>query len=173
MDLALAVESALVDGSDLVGMSIDWSKCFDIMPQNIAFKLAERQGTHPRVLQPVLGTLWMDQRIGGCMKSGSACGAGNRRGHMSGIESAAGIDKIVTIQAMSSTKLPPEQRADSPMCLSCGEQPEDENHMLDARRERQIPNMDDRLLWPLCAWRCGIFLEDSEAVGCLGRRWCE
>ena len=30
MDLALSVESALVDGSDLVGMSIDWSKCFHL-----------------------------------------------------------------------------------------------------------------------------------------------
>ena len=51
--LALAVESALVDGSDLVGMSIDWSKCFDRVLQGIAFKLAERQGIHRRVLQPL------------------------------------------------------------------------------------------------------------------------
>ena len=29
MDLSLSVESALVDGSDLVGMSIDWSKYFE------------------------------------------------------------------------------------------------------------------------------------------------
>ena len=28
MDLSMIVESALADGSDLVGMSIDWSKCF-------------------------------------------------------------------------------------------------------------------------------------------------
>ena len=55
MDLALAVESALVDGSDLVGMSIDWSKIFDRVPQGIAFQLAERQGIHPRVLQPLRG----------------------------------------------------------------------------------------------------------------------
>ena len=26
VDIALSVESALVDGSDLLGMSIDWSK---------------------------------------------------------------------------------------------------------------------------------------------------
>ena len=32
MDLSLSVESALVDCSDLVGMSIDWSKCFDGVP---------------------------------------------------------------------------------------------------------------------------------------------
>ena len=32
MDLALSVESALVNGSDLVGVSIDWSKCFDRVP---------------------------------------------------------------------------------------------------------------------------------------------
>ena len=55
MDFELAVTSALVDGSDLVGMSIDWSKCVDRVPQGIAFKLAERQGAHPRVLQPLRG----------------------------------------------------------------------------------------------------------------------
>ena len=46
MDLSMTVESALADGSDLVGMSIDWSKCFDRVPQGIAFQLAERQGLH-------------------------------------------------------------------------------------------------------------------------------
>ena len=55
MDLSLSVESALVDGSDLVGMSIDWSKCFDRVPQRIAIQLAERQGFFPRVLQPLRG----------------------------------------------------------------------------------------------------------------------
>ena len=37
------MESALVDGSDLVGMLIDWSKCFDKVPQGIALEFAERQ----------------------------------------------------------------------------------------------------------------------------------
>ena len=46
MDLSLSVESALVDGSDLVGMSVDWSNCFDRVPQRIAFQLAERQSAH-------------------------------------------------------------------------------------------------------------------------------
>ena len=46
MDLSLSVESALVYGSDLVGMSVDWSNCFDRVPQRIAFQLAERQGLH-------------------------------------------------------------------------------------------------------------------------------
>ena len=49
MDLSLSVESALVGGSDLMGMSIDRG------PQGIAFQLAERQGIHPRVLQPLRG----------------------------------------------------------------------------------------------------------------------
>ena len=53
MDLSLSVESALVDASDLVGMSIDWSKCFDRVPQGIAFQLADRQDLHPRVLEPL------------------------------------------------------------------------------------------------------------------------
>ena len=55
MDLSLSVEIALVDGSDLVGTSIDWSKRFDRVPQGIAFQLAERQGMHPRVLQLLRG----------------------------------------------------------------------------------------------------------------------
>ena len=56
MDLSLSVESALVDGSDLVGVSIVWSKCFfDRVPQGIALQLAERQGLHPRVLQLLRG----------------------------------------------------------------------------------------------------------------------
>ena len=29
MDISMTVESAFADGSDLVGMSTDWSKCFD------------------------------------------------------------------------------------------------------------------------------------------------
>ena len=33
MDMSMIVESALADGSDLVGMSIDWSECFDRVPQ--------------------------------------------------------------------------------------------------------------------------------------------
>ena len=36
--------------------------------------------------------------------------AGNRRAEMSGIESAADIDKIVTTKAPNSTKIPAEQK---------------------------------------------------------------
>ena len=55
MDLSLSVESALDDGFDLMSMSIDLSDCFDRVPQEIAFQLAERQGIHPRVLRPLRG----------------------------------------------------------------------------------------------------------------------
>ena len=55
MDLAWSVESALVNVSDLVGMSIDWSKYFGRIPRGTAFKLTERQGIHPRVLQLLRG----------------------------------------------------------------------------------------------------------------------
>ena len=41
MDSSMIVESAFVDGSDFVGMSIDWSKCCDRLPLKIAFMLAE------------------------------------------------------------------------------------------------------------------------------------
>ena len=54
-DVALSVESALADG-ELEGMSIDWSNSFYKVPQGIAFKLAERQGIHPHVLQSLRGT---------------------------------------------------------------------------------------------------------------------
>ena len=72
--------------------------------------------------------------------------AGSRRNDMTGIESTAGIDKLATTKAMSSTVVPPEQRndlrellcgciwtqkrqfdcqvADSPLCPFCGEEPE-------------------------------------------------
>ena len=55
MDLVLPVESARVYGFDQVGRSIDWSKCFDTVPQGCAFKVANRPRTHPSVLQPLRG----------------------------------------------------------------------------------------------------------------------
>ena len=39
----------------MMGMPIDWRKCFDRVPQEIAFRLAERQGINLRVLQPLRG----------------------------------------------------------------------------------------------------------------------
>ena len=119
--------------------------------------------------------------------------AGNRRSDMTGIETTAGIDKLATTKAMNSAMIPPEQRndlrellcgciwtqkrqfdcqsAESPMCLFCGEEPEDEEHMLwrcprweRLRLEKQAPNDRDRSTWPPCTSRCGIFLEDSEAA---------
>ena len=76
MDLSMTVESALAGGSDLVRMSIDWSKCFDRVPQGIAFELAERQGLHPRVLQPLRGMyceLRKKVRHGGSRGEGICC----------------------------------------------------------------------------------------------------
>ena len=60
----MTVESALVDGSDW--WAIDWSKWFDRVPQGIAFKLAERQGIHPSVLQPLRG-MYPELRTGAVM----------------------------------------------------------------------------------------------------------
>ena len=64
MDLSLSVEFAHVDGSDLVGMLIDWSECVDRVPQGIAFQLAERQGLQTRVLQPVRGKVFYGRTRG-------------------------------------------------------------------------------------------------------------
>ena len=112
---------------------------------------------------------------------------------MSGIESTEGIDKLATIKAVNSTKIPPEQRndlrelhggcvstqkrqfdcqrAESLLCLFCGEEPDDEEHILwrcprweTLRREKQGPSNGDHLTWPPCTSRCGIFLEDLESV---------
>ena len=112
---------------------------------------------------------------------------------MTGIETTAGIDKLATTKAMNSAIIPPEQRndlrellcgciwtqkrqfdcqsAESPMCLFCGEEPEDEEHMLwrcprweRLRLEKQAPIDRDRSTWPPCTSRCGVFLEDSEAA---------
>ena len=112
---------------------------------------------------------------------------------MTGIETTAGIDKLATTKAMNSAMIPPEQRndlrellcgciwtqkrqfdcqsAESPMCLSCGEEPEDEEHMLwrcprweTLRLEKQALSIRDRLTWPPCTSKCGIFLEDFGSV---------
>ena len=95
--------------------------------------------------------------------------------------------------SMSSTKIPLEQQNNlrellcgcvwtpkrqfddtehAHRCASfCGEEPEDEHHMLwrclqweTLRREGQAPSRNDRLLLPPCTSRCGIVLEDPEAV---------
>ena len=99
--------------------------------------------------------------------------AGNRRNDMRGIESMAGIDKLAASKAMNSTNICSEQcnefrellcglvwtqkrqfdcqRAETPVCPFCGEEPEDEEHILCVcprwkmlRREKQAPNDLDR-----------------------------
>ena len=63
------------------------------------------------------------------------------------------------------------RRAESPLCLFCCEEPEDEEHILwrcprweTLCLEKQGPRNRDRLTWPPCTSRCGIFLEDPESV---------
>ena len=101
-------------------------------------------------------------------------------------------NRIHTTTALKSTNLPPEQknnlrellcgcvwtqqrqfdchRTDSPMCTFCGEEPEDEDLLWRCpqwetlRREKQAPSIQDCLARPPCTSRCGIFLEDPEAV---------
>ena len=57
------------------------------------------------------------------------------------------------------------------LCPFCGEEAEDEEHMLwrcprweTLRLEKQAPSNRDRLTWPPCTSTCGIFLEDPESV---------
>ena len=42
--MGLQVEDALLDGSDLMGFILDWSKCFDRVPIDIVLKLAAELG---------------------------------------------------------------------------------------------------------------------------------
>ena len=63
------------------------------------------------------------------------------------------------------------QRAETPLCPFCGEEPEDEEHILwrcprwvMLRREKQVPNDLERSAWPPCTSRCGSFLKDPEST---------
>ena len=119
--------------------------------------------------------------------------AGNRRNDMRGIESTAGIDKLATTKAMNSTKIPPEQRndlrellcgcvwtqkrqfdcqtAESPLCLFCGGEHEDEKRILwrcprweTLRLENQAPSNRDRVTWPPRTSRCVSFWRTPESA---------
>ena len=93
--------------------------------------------------------------------------AGTRRGGMRGIESTAGIDKVATTKVMNSTKIPPEQRNGLRELL--GGCVWTHKKQFDSQRAELIPSSDrDRLTWPLCTSRYGIFLEDPESVAWAG-----
>ncbi|KAJ9442265.1 Ribonuclease HI [Diplonema papillatum] len=49
--LAALIEEAHVTGEPLYGLALDFKKCFDSVPIDIAFRLAEELGFHPTVLQ--------------------------------------------------------------------------------------------------------------------------
>ena len=121
---------------------------------------------------------WTDPKAGGSMRSGEDCvlpnGQGRQQTPRHERHRIHGSDKLATTKAMNGTKIPPEQRndprellcgcvwtqkrqfdchrADSLLCLFCGQEPEDEEHILwrcprweTLRRERQAPSNRDRL----------------------------
>ena len=47
--LALKIERALLLDEDLIGFSLDFSKCFDRVPASIVFDIAKRQGMPEKV----------------------------------------------------------------------------------------------------------------------------
>eukprot|EP00660_Eupelagonema_oceanica_P019607 gene19607-biopygen16350 len=51
--LQLRLEAAILNGEPLYGLSIDWAKCFDRLPQGILLRLLERMGLAERVLRPL------------------------------------------------------------------------------------------------------------------------
>jgi hypothetical protein len=50
---ALAIEDALLQGSSLFGLSLDYGKCFDRIPVHIVLELARMRGMSPRLLVPL------------------------------------------------------------------------------------------------------------------------
>eukprot|EP00660_Eupelagonema_oceanica_P019441 gene19441-biopygen20255 len=52
-ELALRCEVALLTGTDFVGVTYDYAKCFDRIPQQIALKLLEALGMAARILKPL------------------------------------------------------------------------------------------------------------------------
>jgi ribonuclease HI len=59
--LALRIEGALLDGSPLVGISLDYRKCFDLIPHNILLRLVEDMGLSEQVSKP-LRTMYANLR---------------------------------------------------------------------------------------------------------------
>ena len=54
-DIALHVEESLLLGTPLGGGTLDYSKCFDRIPQGILLKLAEHLGIASAILGPIRG----------------------------------------------------------------------------------------------------------------------
>ena len=50
------IERALIEGTDLAGISLDYANCFDRVPSNIVFRLARDLGMSEDVLKPLEGT---------------------------------------------------------------------------------------------------------------------
>ena len=51
--LALRVEDALLSGTPLSGLMLDYSKCFDRLPHGIMLRLAAESGADDRLLAPL------------------------------------------------------------------------------------------------------------------------
>ena len=53
--LELRIERALIEGTDLAGISLDYAKCFDRVPSIIVFRLARESGMSEDILKPLEG----------------------------------------------------------------------------------------------------------------------
>eukprot|EP00973_Karenia_brevis_P016635 2278244-Karenia_brevis.AAC.1 len=51
--LALRVEASLLEGSPLYGFTVDYTKCFDMLPHSIILTLAGEMGMPSEVLRPL------------------------------------------------------------------------------------------------------------------------
>eukprot|EP01064_Diplonema_japonicum_P005968 TRINITY_DN13943_c0_g2_i1.p1 TRINITY_DN13943_c0_g2~~TRINITY_DN13943_c0_g2_i1.p1 ORF type:complete len:201 (-),score=52.53 TRINITY_DN13943_c0_g2_i1:98-700(-) len=51
MDLALDIEESLLEGKPLVGVALDFAKCFDSVPQQLVMELVEDMGMETGILR--------------------------------------------------------------------------------------------------------------------------
>ena len=51
----MAIEESLLSGTDLHGFSLGWSQCFDRVPLELVFSLAEQQGMDAGILRALRG----------------------------------------------------------------------------------------------------------------------
>ena len=53
LDVFTQMEDALMDGSPLYGLALDFAKCFDRVPQQLTLQLLRDMGLHERILRPI------------------------------------------------------------------------------------------------------------------------
>jgi len=133
---------------------------------------------------------WWKHEVRQGMRQAAWRQAEPRRSDMWGFGSLAGIDREATGAVLKGSKVTAEEKnllrelmcgclwtqkrqhdhgcAESPLCPFCGEEPEDEEHILwrcprwdSIRLRMQVLMPSVRAQWPACTRICGLFVEDD------------